>query len=77
MNVGLKKNIYIQFLLQVCIIEQELNYLQKLNHENLVQYISMKSFQENGCLVIYILQVKVSYSYIHVFVRYVNIPHSA
>jgi hypothetical protein len=51
---GLKKT---QFLLQVCSIEQELNYLQKLNHENLVQYISMKHVQEKECLVIYILQV--------------------
>ena len=50
-----KKNTH--FLLQVCSIEQELNYLQKLNHENLVQYVSMKYVQENGCLVIYILQV--------------------
>jgi hypothetical protein len=52
---GLKK--ITQFLLQVGIIEQDLNYLQKLNHENLVQYISMKYVQEKGCLVIYILQV--------------------
>lgn len=50
-----KKNT--QFLLQVCSIEQELNYLQKLNNENLVQYISMKHVQEKGCLVIYVLQV--------------------
>jgi len=52
-----KKKIYTQFLLQVCSIEQELNHLQKLNHENLVQYISMKYVQEKECLVIYILQV--------------------
>jgi hypothetical protein len=54
MDVVKKKK---QFLLQVCSIEQELNYLQKLNHENLVQYISMKYVQEKECLVIYILQV--------------------
>jgi len=53
---GFKKKIT-QFLLQVGIIEQDFNYLQKLNHENLVQYISMKYVQEKGCLVIYILQV--------------------
>jgi hypothetical protein len=48
---------FVWFLLQVCSIEQELNSLQKLNHENLVQYISMKYVQEKGCLVIYVLQV--------------------
>lgn len=50
------KNI-MQLFLQVCSIEQELNYLQKLNHENLVQYISMKYVQEKGSLIIYVLQV--------------------
>ena len=54
---GFRKKEITQFLLQVGIIEQDLNYLQKLNHENLVQYISMKYVQEKGCLVIYILQV--------------------
>jgi translation initiation factor 2-alpha kinase 4 len=45
------------FYLQVSSIEQEFNYLQKLKHDNLIQYISMKYVQEKECLVIYIVQV--------------------
>ncbi|XP_023718266.1 eIF-2-alpha kinase GCN2 isoform X3 [Cryptotermes secundus] len=44
------------YMKQVSSIEQELNYLQKLKHENLIQYISMKCVQEKEYLVIYIVQ---------------------
>ncbi|KAK7862324.1 hypothetical protein R5R35_005220 [Gryllus longicercus] len=44
------------YLKQICSIEQELNYLQKLHHSNLVHYISMKYIQEKDCLLVYLLQ---------------------
>ncbi|XP_046402509.1 eIF-2-alpha kinase GCN2 [Ischnura elegans] len=44
------------YLKQITSIEQELNFLQKLSHPNLVHYINMKYIQEKDCLVILILE---------------------
>ncbi|XP_071450666.1 eIF-2-alpha kinase GCN2 isoform X2 [Hetaerina americana] len=44
------------YLKQITSIEQELNFLMKLNHPNLVHYINMKYIQEKDCLVILILE---------------------
>ncbi|XP_021938823.1 eIF-2-alpha kinase GCN2 isoform X2 [Zootermopsis nevadensis] len=51
-----ESNDFTKYMKQVNSIEQELNYLQKLSHENLVQYISMKYVQEKESVVIFIVQ---------------------
>ncbi|XP_049955903.1 eIF-2-alpha kinase GCN2 [Schistocerca serialis cubense] len=44
------------YMKQVSSIEQELNYLHKLRHPNLIHYLNMKYSQEKDCLIIYVLQ---------------------
>lgn len=43
-------------LKQIASIEQEMSFLMKLNHANLVHYVNMKYVQENDTLVVYLLQ---------------------
>ncbi|XP_066996679.1 eIF-2-alpha kinase GCN2 [Anabrus simplex] len=47
---------FANYMKQVSSIEQELNYLQKLRHPNLIHYLGMKYTQEKDNLIIYILQ---------------------
>lgn len=44
------------YMKQVSSIEQELNYLHKLRHPNLIHYLNMKYSQEKDSLIIYVLQ---------------------
>lgn len=41
---------------QIANIEQELNFLTKLRHSNLVHYVNMKYINENDNIIIYLLQ---------------------
>lgn len=41
---------------QIANIEQELNFLTKLHHSNLVHYINMKYVNENDNIIVYLLQ---------------------
>ncbi|XP_070151406.1 eIF-2-alpha kinase GCN2 isoform X2 [Polyergus mexicanus] len=58
---------------QIASLEQELNHLYKLHHQNLVHYLNMKYLQNNNNVVIYILQEFVVGTTCSVFLM-ANIP---